>query len=60
MCVLSIKKDEMFNPLRDKSRILVLGNHEDCVWTKPEKYALVLRPDSMRLLVSLAVKKRVP
>ncbi len=42
MCVLSIKKDEMLNPLRAKSRILVLGNHEDCVWTKSEKYAPVL------------------
>ena len=58
MCVLSIKKDEMFNPLRAKSRIVVLGNHEDRVWTKPEKYAPVLRPDSMRLLVSLAVENR--
>ena len=58
MCVLSIKKDKMFNPLRAKSRIVVLGNHEDRVWTKPEKYAPVLRPDSMRLMVSLAVEKR--
>jgi hypothetical protein len=57
MCVLSIKKDEMFNPLRAKSRIVVLGNHEDRVWTKSEKYAPVLRSDSMRLLVSLAVEK---
>ena len=58
MCVLSIKKDKMFNPLRAKSRIVVLGNHEDQVWTKSEKYAPVLRSDSMRLLVSLAVEKR--
>jgi len=57
MCVLSIKKDEMFNPLRAKSRIVVLGNHEDQVWTKPEKYAPVLRPDSMRLMVSLAAEQ---
>jgi len=57
MCVLSIKKDEMFNPLRAESRIVVLGNHEDRVWTKPEKYAPILRPDSMRLMVSLAVEK---
>ena len=58
MCVLSIKKDVMLNPLRAKSRIVVLGNHEDRVWTKPEKYAPVLRPNSMRLIVSLAVKRR--
>jgi hypothetical protein len=57
MCVLSIKKDENLNPLRAKSRIVVLGNHEERVWTKPEKYAPVLRPDSMRLLVSLAVER---
>jgi hypothetical protein len=57
MCVLSIKKDEMLNPLRAKSRIVVLGNHEDCVWTKSEKYAPVLRPDTMRLMVSLAVER---
>jgi hypothetical protein len=30
MCVLTIKKDEMLNPLRAKSHIVVLGNHEDC------------------------------
>ena len=58
MCVLSIKKDEMLNPLRAKSRIVVLGNHEDRVWSKPEKYAPVLRPDTMRLLVSMAVERR--
>ncbi len=58
MCVVSIKNDKMFNPLRAKSRIVVLGNHEDHVWTKPEKYAPVLRPDSVRLMVSLAVEKR--
>ena len=57
MCVLLIKKDEMFNPLHAKSPIDVLGNHEDRVWTKPEKYAPVLRPDSMRVMVSLAVEK---
>ena len=57
MCVLSIKKDEMLNPLRAKSRIVALGNHEDRVWTKSEKYAPVLRPDSLRLMVSLAVER---
>jgi hypothetical protein len=58
MCVLSIKKDEKLNPLRAKLRIVVLGNHEDRVWTKPEKYAPVLCHDSLRLLVSLAVERR--
>jgi hypothetical protein len=31
MCVLSIKKDKMLNPLCTKSQIVVFGNHEDCV-----------------------------
>jgi hypothetical protein len=56
MCILSIKKDEMLNPLRAKSCIVVLGSHRDRVWTKSEKYAPILRPDTMRLMVSLAVE----
>ncbi len=36
MCVLTIKKNEMMNPLRAKSCILVLGNHKDRFWTKPK------------------------
>ncbi len=58
MCVLSIKKDKLVNPLRAKYCIVVLGNHKDRVWTKSEKYAPVLRSDSLRLMVSLTVKKR--
>jgi hypothetical protein len=57
MCVLSIKKDKMLNPLCTKSWIVVLGNHKDPVWTKSEKYAPVLCPDTMRLMVSLAVER---
>ncbi len=34
-----------------------MGNHEDRIWTKSDKYALVLHPNSMRLLTSMAVKK---
>ncbi len=34
MCVLTIKKDEHLRPLRAKSRIVVLGNHEDRPWSK--------------------------
>ncbi len=48
----------MLNPLRAKSRIVVLGNHEDPVWTKSKKYAPVLRPDTMRLMVGMAVERR--
>ena len=39
-------------------RIVVLGNHEDRIWTKSEKYAPVLRPDTLRLLTSMAVERR--
>jgi len=58
MCVLTIKKDENMLPVRAKSRIVVLGNHEDRNWSKPERFAPVLRSDSLRFLVSLAVEQR--
>jgi hypothetical protein len=58
MCLLTIKPDEMLRPHRAKSRIVVLGNHEDRIWTKSEKYAPVLRPDTLRLIVSMAIQKR--
>ena len=60
MCVLTIKKDEKLRPLRAKSRIVVLGNHEDCVWRKSEKFAPVLCQDSLRFLTSMAVASRRP
>ncbi len=47
MCVLTIKPDEMLRPHCAKARIVVLGNHEDCMWTKSEKYAPVLRPNTL-------------
>jgi hypothetical protein len=34
MCVLTIKPNEMLRPHRAKSRILVIGNHEERIWTK--------------------------
>jgi hypothetical protein len=55
MCVLTIKLDEMLNPFRAKSWIVVFGNHDDCVWSKLDKYAPVLRPDTMRLILSVAI-----
>ena len=42
MCVLTIKTDEKMNPVKAKSRIVVLGNHEERAWTKSDKYAPVL------------------
>ena len=40
MCVLTIKKDENLLPLRAKSRIIVLGNHEDRIWSKSDALLL--------------------
>jgi hypothetical protein len=42
MCVLTIKKDEQLLPLRAKSRIVVLGNQEERIWSKSDCYAPVL------------------
>ena len=58
MCVLTIKPNEMLRPHRAKARIVVLGNHEDRIWTKSNKYAIVLHSDTLCLLTSMAVKCR--
>ena len=57
MCVLTIKPNEMLRPHHAKSRIVVLGNQEERIWTKSEKYALVLHPDTLRLIVSIVVQQ---
>ncbi len=56
MCVLTIKRDENLLPNSAKSQIVVLGNHEDRVWSKSDKFAPVLQGDSLRFLVSMAVQ----
>ncbi len=56
MCVLTIKCDENLLPHHAKSQIVVLGNHEDRVWSKSDKFAPVLQGDSLRFLVSMAVQ----
>ena len=56
MCVFTIKKDEFNNPVRAKSQIVVLGNHETIPWTKSDCYAPVLPPHAVRLLTALAVQ----
>jgi hypothetical protein len=60
MCVLTIKKDENLLPLCAKSRIVALGNLEERIWSKSDRFAPVLRQDSLHLLTSLAVEKRHP
>ena len=60
MCVLVIKPDKDGKPHRAKSRIVVLGNHEDRYYSKSQRYAPVLKYSSLRLLCSKAVEaKRV-
>jgi hypothetical protein len=60
MCVLVIKHDKNGNPLRAKSRILVLRNFEDRIYDKSQRYAPVLKYSSLRLLLAKAVcAKRV-
>jgi hypothetical protein len=58
MCVLTIKKDEQLHPLRAESWIVVLGNHEDQVWSKRDKFAPVLCQDSLCFLTSMAISAR--
>ena len=54
MCVMTIKRYENMAPDRAKSRIVVLGNLENRLWEKGEKYALFLQYSSLRLLTSMA------
>jgi hypothetical protein len=54
MNVQTIKKDEVGLPVRAKSRIVVLGNPEDTIWTNSEVSAPVLRKESNQLLTTIA------
>ena len=58
MCVLVVKSDKDGNPIRAKSRIVVLGNFEDRYYTKSQRYAPVLKYSSLRLLCSKAVSDK--
>ena len=58
MCILTIKKDKNLDPLRAKSRIVVLGNHEEQTWTKAERFAPVFCSDSLRYLLSLSIEQQ--
>jgi hypothetical protein len=60
MCVLTIKQDKNLLLQHAKLHIVVLGNHEDRVWSKWDKFAPVLRGDSLRFLVSMAIQQRQP
>ena len=56
MNIFTVKPDELGNPYRAKSRIVVLGNLEERIWSNSERYAPVLQSTSCRLLISLAVQ----
>ena len=59
LCVSSqVKKDENLLTIHAKLRIVVLGNHKDCIWSKSERFAPILQGKSLRFLVRLAIEKR--
>jgi hypothetical protein len=58
MCILTIEPDKMMNPHRAKSCIVILENHKERIWLKSDKYAPILCPDTMHLIVSMAVEQQ--
>ena len=58
MCVLLVKTDKNGDPDRSKSRITILGNHENKLWAKSQHYAPVLQYSSLYLFVFKAVGNR--
>ena len=56
MNLFTVKPDMNGDPLRAKSRIVVLGNLEQRIWSKEDRYAPVLSGSAARLLVSMAVE----
>ena len=55
MCVLVVKNDKDGKPLRAKSRIVVLGSFEDCLYKKSKRYDPVQKYSPLCLLTSKAV-----
>jgi hypothetical protein len=56
MCGLVAKKDENGNPIRAKSRIVVLGNKNPHQWSKGDFFVPVTNQSAVRLLVSLTIE----
>ena len=50
MCVLVVKNDKDDKPLRAKYCLFLLGNFEDRLYQKSQRYAPVLKYSSIRLL----------
>ena len=55
MCVLVVKRDKDGKLLRAKSQIVVLGNSEDCLYQKSQRYAPFLKYSSLLLLTAKSV-----
>ena len=55
MCVLVVKNDKYVKPLCAKSHIVVLGNFEDRLYQKSQRFTPVLKYSSLRLLTTKAV-----
>jgi len=58
MAVFTVKKDSSGNPLRAKSRIVVLGNKDPTEWTKADCFAPVVSLPVVRMLTALAVQHK--
>ena len=56
MCVFTIKKDAFGNPVRAKSRIVVLGNKDPTEWTKADCFAPVVSLPTVRMLTALVIQ----
>jgi len=54
MCVLIVKTNRDGKPNRAKYHIVVLGKHEDRLYSKSKCYTLVLKYDSLHLLTAQA------
>ena len=55
MVVQTVKQNEHGDPDRAKSRIVALGNYEDDIWTKHDKFAPVINKTNHRILTTIAV-----
>ena len=55
MVVQTVKQDEHGDPARAKSHIVALGNYEDDIWMKSDKFAPVISKTNHCLLTTMAV-----
>ena len=58
LCVLVVKNDKDGKPLCAKSHIVVLGNFEDQIYQKSQRYAPVLRYSSFCLLTAKSISDK--